>query len=131
MKKAPPVRLSLRKLLIAMLAVGPLAILPSPVLAALPTSLTTDRTATSNLTSRPIIQTNGSGTLNISGSTANISVSDRSILVWTAGSFNIGTGETYNFAVPNGSVLNKVGYNATTGAAGTADNANINGTLSS
>ncbi len=36
MKKAPPVRLSLRKLFIAMLAVGPLATLPSPVLASVP-----------------------------------------------------------------------------------------------
>jgi len=128
MKKAPPVRLSLRKLLIAMLAVGPLAILPSPVLAALPTTLTTDRSVTAL---GNIIQTNGSGTLTSSGSTANISVSDRSILVWTPGSFNIAVGETYNFSVPNGSVLNKVGYNATTGAPGTVDNALINGTLTS
>jgi hypothetical protein len=141
MKKAPPVRLSLRKLVVAMLAVGPLAILPSPVIAALPVvtgggssgPISTDRTLASPNT---IIQIAGTGTLTSpsAASTANISVSDRSILVWTPGSFNIAAGERYNFEVSNGSVLNKVGYNATTGAPGfngtvSTDSATINGTL--
>lgn len=128
MKKAPPVRFSLRKLLIAMLATGPLAILPSPVLAALPTTLTTNTSAT---TPNTVIQTNGTGSLSSAGASARLTVSDKSILYWTPGSFNIAAGETYEFVVPNGSVLNKVGYNAATTAPGTADTATIAGALQS
>src|SRR4051812_40563714 len=128
MKKASPVKLSLRKLFIAMLAAGPMAILPSPVFAALPTTLTADRTV---VTPNTIIQTSGAlGTLTPSTGLVTITVPDRAVLVWTQNSFNIATGEEYRFDV-NGSVLNKVGYSALTNAPGTADNAIINGTLRS
>lgn len=127
MKKAPPVSLSLRKILIATLAVGPIAILPSPLLAALPTTITLDRTVS---TPNTIIQTNGALGNLVSGSgLATITVPDRAVLVWTAGSFNIASGEEYRFEVGGGSVLNKIGYNATTGALAGADDAIINGTL--
>src|SRR5689334_15801153 len=129
MKKASSVRLSLRKLFIAMLAVGPLAILPAPVWATLPTVLTSN-TSTPLTNLNTIIQTSGSGTLTTSGSTATISVSDRSVLVWTQKAFNVASTETYSFPLP-GSVLNKVGYTATGAAASTTDDALINGTLTS
>lgn len=133
MKKASNVKLSLRKLFIAMLAAAPVAILPSPVLAVIPTNLTTN-TATNAETVGvgTIIQVAGSGSL--SGSTgvfANISVSDKSVLVWSKGSFNIAGGETYHFAVPGGSVLNKVGYMANGTLQSTTDNATIAGSLTS
>ncbi len=102
-----------------MLAVGPVAILPSPLLAALPTY-------NSGTNSGSFTATNGSVTLATSGASATISTTDRSVLVWSSGAFNIATGETFNFAVPGGSVLNKVGY-TTNGA----DLATINGTLTS
>jgi len=111
-------------LFIAMLAVGPLAILPTPVLATLPTY-----NATTN--SGSFVVTNGSvGNVTPSGSSATIPVQvDRSVLVWGAGAFTIGTGETYNFVVPTGgAVLNKVGY-TTTGALAATDTATIAGTL--
>src|SRR4051812_6537772 len=115
MKKAPPVRLSLRKLFVAMLAVGPLAILPSPVLASLPTTLTSNTQAPFN--SSTIIQVSGTGNLTTTTDTATINVSDRSVLVWGPGAFNIAgpsgalpTGEQYTFLLNGGSVLNKVGY---------------------
>src|SRR4051812_27254389 len=98
MKIASPVKLSLRKLFIAMLAVGPLAILPSPVWATLPTTAS-------------FTVTNGSATVSASAPVATISASDRAVLVWGTGNFNIGAGETYNFSLPSGgAVLNKVGY---------------------
>ncbi|MBM3852641.1 MAG: hypothetical protein FJ399_05755, partial [Verrucomicrobia bacterium] len=95
-----------------MLAVGPLAVLPSPVWAVLPTA--SSYTVTS-----------GSATLSTSGSTVNINFSDKTILTWgtTAGTalapnrtavdgttitnFVVDTGDTWNFASA-GSILNKV-----------------------
>jgi len=116
MNKAPNVKFSLRKLLLAMTAVGPLAILPSPVWATLPTS--------SSFT-----VTNGSATVSTASPVATITASDKAVLVWGAGNFNIAAGETYNFSVPtSGSVLNKIGYNSNNTLA-TADTATINGTL--
>ncbi len=120
MKKAPSIKLSLRKLLVAMLAVGPLAILPSPVWAALPT--------TSSFT-----VTNGSGvTVTPSGSTAIITApNDRTVLVWGSGNFNIPSTDTWTFSIPSGgAILNKVGY-TTTGTLAAADTATIGGILSS
>jgi hypothetical protein len=114
MKKAPPVRLSLRKLFIAMLAVGPVAILPSPVLAALPTYTQGTNSGSFTVTNGSVSSTSGTGI---------IQAADRSVLVWGTGNFNIASGETFNFQVPGGSVLNKVGY------AGSSDTAVINGTL--
>lgn len=123
MKKASSVKLSLRKLLTAMLAVGPLAILPSPVWAALPsTTLGTTVSVTNGSASISTSGVNGAGT-------AVITTSDRAVLVWTAGGLNIATGETFNFSVPSGgAVLNKVGY-TTGGALAAADTATIAGTL--
>jgi hypothetical protein len=116
MKKAPPVRLSLRKLLLATLAVGPLAILPSPVWATLPTFVNGAASGNSFTVSNGSVgNTTGTGV---------ITAADRSILVWGLGNFNIAAGETYNFQVPGGSVLNKVGY-TTAGV----DTAVINGSL--
>lgn len=116
MKKASNVRLSLRKLCIAMVAVGPIAVLPSPLLAAIPVSA-------------PYTVTNGSAIWAPSGASTTIQSSDKAVLVWNAGAFNIASGETFNFTLPSGgAVLNKVGY-ATTGALAAADNAVINGTL--
>ena len=96
MKKAAQVSFSLRKLFIAMLAIGPVAVLPSSLWATLPAS-----------TSFSV--TNGSATVTSSSGVATINASDRSVLVWgfqnstatqVLGSFNIGVGETYNFALP-------------------------------
>lgn len=133
MKKASNVKLSLRKLFIAMLAAAPVAILPSPVLAVIPTNLTTNTSTNAETVGvGTIIQVAGSGSL--SGSTgvfANISVSDKSVLVWSKGSFNIAGGETYHFAVPGGSVLNKVGYMANGTLQSSTDNVNIAGSLTS
>ncbi len=113
MKIASKSRLSLRKLFTALLAVGPLAVLPSPVWAVIPTS--------SSFTT-----TSGTVSLSSSGSTVNINFSDKAILTWgtTAGAtnFNVAVGETWNFA-STGSVLNKV----TKGTG--ADAAVINGAL--
>jgi len=117
MKNASNVRLSLRKLLIATMAVGPLAVLPAPVWAAVP--VTQQFTATS-------------GTASYTTSGANIgtiTASDKSVLVWTGTNFNIAAGDTINFTLPTGgAVLNKIGY-ATTGALGTMTNVSIDGTL--
>ena len=100
-------RLSLRKLFTALLAVGPLAVLPSPVWAVIPTS--------SSFTT-----TSGTVSLSSSGSTVNVNFSDKAILTWgtTAGAtnFNVGVGETWNFA-STGSVLNKVSKGTGTDAA--------------
>jgi hypothetical protein len=124
MNKARTGKLSLRKLFLAMLAAGPVAILPSPLLAVVPTST-------------PFTVQNGAATWLGSGSTGTINVtSPNSVLVWgttapavgatyagtvindgtSFSNFNIQTGETFNFNVPSGSaVLNKVsaGSNAT------------------
>ena len=123
MKKAPIVKLSLRKLLVAMLAVGPVAFLPAPLLATLPSA-------------GSITVSSGSASLSVAGPQATITSTDRAVINWGAAggvtAFNIGVGETYNFLVPaGGSVLNKVFSPAValTGADTTA--AIINGTLSS
>ncbi|MBL9213277.1 MAG: hypothetical protein JNL92_22635 [Opitutaceae bacterium] len=116
MKKASNVRLSLRKLCIAMMAVGPIAVLPAPLMAAPPVSA-------------PYYVSNGTAVWATSGSSATLQLSDKAVLVWNAGSFNVAAGDTYNFTLPSGgAVLNKVGYQ-TTGALGAVDNAVINGTL--
>lgn len=117
MKKTSNVRLSLRKLLIATMAVGPLAVLPAPVWAAVPT--TQQFTATS-----------GTATYATSGTNiGTITASDKAVLVWNGTNFNIAAGDTVNFTLPTGgAVLNKIGY-TTTGAVGTATNVSIDGTL--
>ncbi|MBI5689441.1 MAG: hypothetical protein HZC55_05035 [Verrucomicrobia bacterium] len=119
------------------MAVGPLAVLPSPVWAVLPTS--------SSFT-----VTNGTATLSPSGNTVNINFSDKTILTWgtTTGTvaaphrgiadgtsitnFIVDAGDTWNFASA-GSILNKVvaGNNATNAglAAGPAAAGIINGQL--
>ena len=117
MKKAPNVKLSLRKLFTAMLAVGPVAILPGPLWATMPAQASITNTA-------------GTATISSSGTQATITASDRAILTWgiTEGNpnFNIGVGETYNFVVPSGgSVLNKV----SNGGAPGINAAAIDGTL--
>jgi filamentous hemagglutinin family protein len=129
MKIASKTRLSLRKLFTAMLAVGPLAVLPSPVWAVLPTA--------SSYT-----VTNGTVTLqSSSANTVNINFTDKAILTWgtTAGTvaapnrgvtdsttitnFIVDTGDTWNFA-STGAILNKVskGTNATATVAATGAN---------
>src|SRR6185295_17089286 len=104
-----------RKLFIAMLAVGPVAILPSPVFAAIPTYNSATNTGSFTVTNGSVASTSGTGI---------IQSSDRAVLVWGLTNFNIATGETFNFQVPGGAVLNKVGY-STAGA----DTATISGTL--
>jgi filamentous hemagglutinin family protein len=110
MNKAPTAKLSLRKLLIAMLAIGPVGILPSPVWATLPTSAS-------------YTVTNGSATLSSGLNSVTISIPDRTVLQWGTGNFNIGTAETYQFAfntAGNGAVLNRLN---------SGDTATINGQL--
>ncbi len=112
-----------------MLAVGPLAILPSPVLATLPTQSAFTANTLAPLVAGTVIQTSGTGNLTTSTDTATFSnLSDRSVLVWGPGTFNIGALEQYTFLVNGGSVLNKVGYLAS-GALSGADTATINGRL--
>lgn len=116
MKNASNVRLSLRKLCIAMMAVGPIAVLPAPLMAAPPSVA-------------PYTVTNGTSVWATSGASATLQLSDKAVLVWNAGAFNIAAGDTYNFTLPSGgAVLNKVGY-LTTGALDAADTAVVNGTL--
>lgn len=116
MKKASNIRLSLRKLLIATLAVGPLAVLPAPLWAAVPGSA-------------PYTVTSGSATWSAVGSTATVNSTDKTILVWNPTAFTIAVGETFNFTGPaGGAILNKVGYTTTGGLAAT-DTATIAGTL--
>ena len=118
MNIASKTRLSLRKLFTALLAVGPLAVLPSPVWAVIPTS--------SSFTT-----TSGTVSLSSSGTTVNINFSDKAILTWGVGTaatqaaggiangatnFNVGATETWNFA-STGSVLNKVSKGTGTDAA--------------
>ncbi|MEO6244648.1 MAG: hypothetical protein ABIQ12_04355, partial [Opitutaceae bacterium] len=129
MKKAPPVRLSLRKLFIAMLAVGPIAILPSPLLATVPVAA-------------PFTITSGTATWTGSGSTGTINPSNRAVLTWgtttqgdatTLTNFNIAAGETFNFSLPSGgAVLNRVTAGTNTTATvlhGITAGAAIDGTL--
>jgi len=128
MKKAPKLRLSLRKLLIATMAVGPLAVLPSPLWAVVPTY------TVGGLTNSFAVA-NGTVTLAASANVANISTTDRAVLVWgtdgtpaltgAASNFDIAVGETYNFILPTGgAVLNRV-----TKGAGAGNAATIAGTL--
>jgi hypothetical protein len=129
MKKPFDAKLSLRKLMLAMLAAGPVAILPSPVWAVLPTAGT--YSVGSKPTNASFDVTNGTVTVANASTVSNLSASDRAVLVWganTTGStlsvagpafsatatdtvtnFNIESGQTYNFIVPSGgSVLNRV-----------------------
>lgn len=116
MKKASNIRLSLRKLLIATLAVGPLAVLPAPVWAAVPAAA-------------PYTVTSGTATWSTSGTAGTVQASDKAVLVWGAGTFNIAVGETFNFTLPTGgAILNKVGY-TTAGGLAAVDTATIDGTL--
>ena len=69
MKKAPNVKLSLRKLLVAMLAVGPVAFLPAPLLATLPSA-------------GSITVSSGSASLAVAGPQATITSTDRAVLNW-------------------------------------------------
>ncbi len=129
MKIASKTRLSFRKLFIAMLAVGPMAVLPSPLWAVLPTA--------SSYT-----VTNGTVSLqSSSATTVNINFTDKSILTWgtTAGTaaapnrlvvdgttitnFIVDTGDTWNFA-STGSILNKVSKGTNTTATVAAVGAN-------
>lgn len=115
MKNRPNVSLSLRKLFTAMLAVGPVAILPSPVWAALPTSAS-------------FAVQNGSASVSTLGSVATIATSDRAVLQWGAGNFTIANGEAYNFQMPaGGAVLNRVGTAAAADTATIAGNIDSNG----
>ena len=115
MKNRPNVSLSLRKLFTAMLAVGPVAILPSPVWAALPSSASF------------AIQ-NGSASVSTLGSVATISTSDRAVLQWGAGNFTIAAGEAYNFQMPaGGAVLNRVGTSVAVDTATIAGQIDSNG----
>jgi len=125
MKNASKLRLSLRKLLVATLAVGPLAVLPAPVWAAVPANNTNNATYT-------VTSGTASYTAVNAGAVANIVASDRAVLVWGAGKFNIGVGDTFSFILPSSSasVLNKVGYNAD-GTLAAVDTATISGELSS
>jgi len=117
MKNRPNVSLSLRKLFTAMLAVGPVAILPSPVWAALPTSASFSLQNGSATVSS--VGVNGAGV-------ATISTTDRAILQWNAGAFTVAAGETFNFQMPaGGAVLNRVG------TAAAVDTARIGGAIDS
>ncbi len=70
----------------------------------------------------------GTASVSSSGTVANINVSDRAVLQWNAGQFNIGAADTWNFVLPaGGAVLNRVG-NATATVPFT-DTATIAGTL--
>jgi len=127
------VKLSLRKLLIATLAMGPLAILPAP-LWALPTTA-------------QYAVTNGSAALTLTGvngaGTASFQVSDKTVIYWgtnntsaaaiTAGTFNVQSGETWAFTglSSSGAVLNKVGYISNGSGGLLTDPAVISGTLQS
>lgn len=108
-----------------MLAVGPLAILPSPLLAVVPQG--------TSPTVQPFSVVNGSVTWTGAGNLGTVSAAtDRAIIAWNSGAFNIAPGEIFSFQVPaNGGILNKVGY-GTTGSNTTAtDSAIVNGTLQS
>lgn len=128
MKKAPPVRISLRKLFVAMLAVGPVAILPAPVLAALPSYTIGTNTGSFTVTNGAVTAFSTTG---VPGNgSATITTNDRTVLVWGHGNFNVGTGELFNFQTPiGGAVLNKVGYTTATPPGG--DIATISGNVSS
>lgn len=139
MNHASKLRLSLRKLFVVTLAAGPLAVLPSPVWAVLPTN-----------SSFSVTSGTASAATGVSGNVVTITASDRAVLVWgnstlqsavggvptaatdTVTNFFIGAGETYNFALPpSGSVLNRVKAGNATAALqpGTNMGAVINGSL--
>ncbi len=109
-----------------MLAVGPVAILPSPIFAAVPNA-------------QPFTPTSGTATWNAAGNTGTINASNRAVLEWgnttqvdttTLTNFYIAAGETFNFVLPSGgAVLNRVSAGTNTTAAGVAAAAIINGTL--
>jgi hypothetical protein len=103
-----------------MLAVGPLAILPSPVLAAVPTTT-------------PFTVVNGSVTWTGAGNLGTVNATtDRAIVSWMPGQFNVLAGDIFSFQVPaGGGILNKVGYGTTGSNTSVADNAIINGTVQS
>ncbi len=103
-----------------MLAVGPIAILPSPLLATVPTAI-------------PFTVTSGTATWNAAGTTGTINSSNRAVLTWgttagtvplpylgitdgtTVSNFNILSGETFNFVLPSGgAVLNRVSAGSNT-----------------
>jgi len=124
MNKVASVKLSLRKLLIATLAMGPLAILPSPLWAVPSTA--------------QYQVTNGSASLVAGATISTFTVSDRTILVWTGNdvagnTFNLPTGEswTFNGLSATGAVLNKVGYLANGTAMPDKATAVISGNLNS
>jgi len=83
-------------------------------------------------TTTPFTVVNGTATWSGSGNFGTVNAAtDRAILAWNAGQFNVQQGDTFSFQLPNGgSILNKVGYTST-GAIGTPDNAIINGGLTS
>jgi hypothetical protein len=119
MKKASNTRLSLRKLLLASMAVGPIAVLPAPVWAAVPTA-------------QEFTVTSGSATWSTAGANNGTvsSSSEKLVLVWNQGKFNIPAGDTINFTIPSsGAVLNKVGYEVSGALRGAQDNVAIDGTL--
>ncbi len=114
-----------------MLAVGPLAILPAPVWAVIPTQGTYSVGVTP--AGGSFTMNAGTVTVSASGNVANLNTSDRAVLQWNTGQFTIGevgTPQTWNFILPaGGAVLNRVG-NATA-TTPIPDNALIrgNGTL--
>ena len=132
MKKASNLRLSLRKLLVATLAVGPLAVLPpTPLQAALP--INADLTVPAGSGFAGVIS--GAGV-------ATITATDRTVIYWGVGKFNIDATETYSFSLvttstsgvqaSGASVLNKVGYDPATGGPRlTQDAALVEGSLQS
>jgi hypothetical protein len=129
MKKAPNLKLSLRKVILATMAVGPLAVLPSPLWAVIPTYVVGGTTNSFTV---------ANGTVSVASTpnvVANINATDKSVLVWgtdnttsltgAASNFNIETGQTYNFILPSGgAILNRV-----TKGSGVGNAATITGTL--
>lgn len=112
--------------MVAMLAVGPMAILPSQLLAVVPIV---------GVNPAPFTQTNGTGASwsgDAGSATLTVTAPDRAILVWNNGAFQIASNEKFSFVQPSGSaVLNKVGYNTNGTLATVQDNAVINGQLTS
>src|SRR5687768_13809084 len=108
MKKAPNLKLSLRKVILATMAVGPLAVLPSPLWAVIPTYVVGG-------TTNSFTVANGTVAVASGPNIASINVSDKSVLVWgtdnttaltgAASNFNIATGETYNFSFAGGGAV--------------------------
>jgi filamentous hemagglutinin family protein len=112
MKHTSQRNLSLRKALLSALVVAPLATLPAPVWAALPSTLP------ANLTSSA-----GAATTIVElGTTLSITTPDRTVLNW--GAYSVDAGDIHSFNLPSAtaSVLNRV-----SGGGATA----VNGTLAS